>query len=92
MAVAATGMTAFALPALGSAMGARWGGRTETSQGSLVPAVVGASMMIFPGYLFSLTTVGDGVTTMNHVGKGMLLIGTPLLVTVADRMFRKLRH
>jgi len=90
--VAATGMTAFALPALGSAMGARWGGRTETSQGSLVPALVGASMMIFPGYLFSLTTVGDGVHTMNQVGRGMLLVGTPLLVTVADRMFRKLRH
>jgi hypothetical protein len=89
--VAGAGLTAFALPALGSAMGARWGGRTNTSQGKLVPAVVGAAMMIFPGYIFSLMTVGDGVQTMNVVGKGMLVIGTPALVTLADRMFRKLR-
>ena len=91
MGVAGAGLSAFALPALGSALGARWGGRTNTSQGNLIPALMGAGMMIFPGYIFSLMTVGDGVQTMNQVGRGMLLVGTPALVTLADRMFRKLR-
>lgn len=89
--VAGVGVAAVALPALGSALGARVLGRTDRSRGRLVPALVGAGMGVLPGYIFSLSTVGDGVGTMNAVGKAFLLVGTPLLTALADRMHRTLR-
>jgi len=61
------------------------------SVGKLVPALVGAGMGVLPGYIFSLSTVGDGVQTMNAVGKVFLVVGTPLLTSLADKMFRALR-
>ncbi len=78
----------FALPALGSALGARVGGRTEGSEGSLVPALVGATMALLPGYVYSVSTVGRGSDAANVAGAVLLLVGTPLAVTVADRLFR----
>ncbi|MDP2958169.1 MAG: TonB-dependent receptor plug domain-containing protein, partial [Longimicrobiales bacterium] len=88
---AAAILAAMALPAAASALGAHWGGATATSQGRLLPAVLGAGMMLFPGYAFSLATVGSGSDVANGVGAVMLVVGTPFLVTMADRMFRKLR-
>jgi len=90
--VAGVSIVAFTLPALGSALGAHIGGATDVSVGRWVPALIGAGMAIFPGYVYSLTTVGDGVTTTNGVGKAILLVGTPLLTTIADRLYRNLRN
>ncbi|MDA0329874.1 MAG: carboxypeptidase-like regulatory domain-containing protein [Gemmatimonadetes bacterium] len=89
--VAGVSAAAIALPALGSAMGAHFGGRTQLSTGKLVPAMVGAAMGVLPGYIFSLSTVGEGVQTMNTIGKVFLVVGTPLLTSLADRMFRGMR-
>ncbi len=89
--VMGSGVAAFALPALGGAIGARWGGGTSTSVGRLLPALVGASMMLFPGYAFSMSTVGDGSAAENAVGHAFLVVGAPLVVTFADRLFRSLR-
>jgi len=82
---------AVALPATASALGARWGGATSASRGRLIPAIVGAGMAVFPGYAFSLATVGSGTKTANAVGAFMLVVGTPVFATLADRMFRSLR-
>ena len=90
--VAGVGLVAFALPALGSAAGAHFAGATNVSVGKWIPALVGASMAIFPGYVFSLTTVGGGVEATNNAGKAFLLVGTPLFTTVADRLYRRLRN
>ncbi len=79
------------LPALGSALGARWGGQTSDSRGRLVPAALGAGLMLFPGYAFSLSTVGAGSEAANVVGAVLLTAGVPLVVTVADRLFREHR-
>jgi len=89
--VAGVGLVAFALPAMGSALGAHLGGSTSISVGKWVPALLGASMAIFPGYAFSLTTVGGGVEATNNAGRAFLLVGTPLFTTVADRLYRRLR-
>lgn len=89
--VVGAGVAAVALPALGSAIGAGFGGQTSASRGRLVPALVGGAMGVIPGYIFSLSTVGDGVETMNAVGVGFLVIGAPLVTTFADRLFRTLR-
>lgn len=89
--VAGAGLAAVALPALGGALGARFAGGTDRSRGRLVPAVVAGAMGVLPGYIFSLSTVGGGVETMNAVGVGFLLVGAPLITTAADRLFRTLR-
>lgn len=89
--VAGAGFAAVALPALGSALGANLLGRTERSSGRFVPSVVGGAMGAVPGYIFALATVGEGVETMNAVGKGFLILAPPLLTTVADRLYRSLR-
>lgn len=84
-------LAAVVLPAFGSAVGARFGGATERSRGQLLPALMGAGLAIVPGYIYSLVTVGNGVDASNAAGKAFLLLGTPLLTTLADRMYRNLR-
>lgn len=88
---AASVVSALALPALGGALAARFGGGTELSVGRMVPALIGAGMMLFPGYAFSMSTVGGGTEAANAIGATFLIVGAPLLVTVADRLFRTLR-
>ena len=85
-------LAAMALPALGSALGARLGGSTDQSVGRLVPGLLGAAMMIFPGYAFSLSTVGGGTEVANGVGHAFLVVGAPVVAALADRLFRRLRE
>lgn len=47
--LAGAGLVAIALPALGSAMGSHFGGRTSLSEGKWLPALAGAAMAIVPG-------------------------------------------
>lgn len=82
---------AMLLPATAAAIGARLGGSTATSHGRMLPALLGAGMMLFPGYAFSMSSVGGGSDTANLVGAVLLSVGTPALVTLADRLFRDLR-
>lgn len=89
----ASGAAAFVLPALGSALGARWGGGTDVSVGRPGPALLGAGLMLFPGYAFSLATVGGGeVSAVNAAGNVLLVVGVPLAATLADRIFRRFRE
>lgn len=88
---AGVSLAAVVLPALGSALGARIGGATDRSRGQFVPALLGAGLAIVPGYIYSLVTVGNGVDASNAAGKAFLLVGTPLVTTLADRLYRTLR-
>ena len=88
---AGVSLAAVVIPALTSAIGARYGGTTALSRGRFLPAVMGAGLAIIPGYIYSLVTVGDGVGASNAVGTTFLLVGTPLVTTLADRLFRTLR-
>lgn len=83
--------TAFALPALGGALGARWAGGTEASRGRFLPALLGAGLALFPGYAFSMSTVGSGSEAANVAGALFLVLGTPAVVTAADALFRNRR-
>lgn len=82
---------AMVLPAVSAALGAHLGGSTAVSRGRLLPAVLAGGLMIFPGYAFSMATVGGGSEAANGVGAFMLVVGTPLFATLSDRMFRDLR-
>lgn len=88
---AAAILGALALPALGGAVGVRFGGGTKASVGRFLPALLGAGMMVFPGYAFSMSTVGGGSEAANAVGYTLLVVGTPLVLTMADRLFRSMR-
>lgn len=88
---AGVSLAAVVLPALGSAVGARYGGTTAYSRGRFLPAVMGAGLAIVPGYIYSLVTVGSGADASNIVGKAFLLVGTPLATTLADRLYRSVR-
>ena len=90
-ATAGAGAAAVLLPAVGSALGARWSGRSDRSEGRLAPALIGAGLMIFPGYAFSLATAGGSNETVNAVGSVFLTLGVPLAVTLADRLYRSVR-
>ena len=48
-------------------------------------------MALLPGYVYSLSSVGRGSDAANVVGAVLLLVGTPLAVTLSDKLFRDLR-
>ena len=87
----ASAAAAVALPALGAALGARLGGATDLSQGSLAPALMGAGLMLFPGYGLSMSEAASENPAVDVVGGFFLTVGVPLAVTLADRLYRKLR-
>lgn len=86
------GALAVVLPALGSALGARWGGTTDASRGDLVPMMLTTGLMIFPGYVFALSTATGSGNSVNSVGAVFLVIGVPAMATIGDYLFRKLRN
>ncbi len=88
---AGVALTALVLPAIGSALATRWAGGTERSVGRLGPATFGAAIGLVPGYAFALATEGTESEVVNAVGYAFLFAAVPVLVTGADRLFRKLR-
>ena len=53
--------------------------------------MIGSGMMLFPGYAFSMSTVGGGSQAANFMGNTLLILGPPVVLTLADRLFRKSR-
>jgi hypothetical protein len=86
-----TATAAIMLPAIGGAIGAGIGGRTDLSRGQLLPATVGAVMALVPGYALALTSEREGSDVIGVIAAGLLTVGAPLATTLADRLFRRLR-
>lgn len=85
------GLGAVLAPAAGAALAARIAGTTELSQGSLLPSMVGAGLMIFPGYALSLSEAASTSDAVAWSGAAFVAVGVPLAVTLADKMYRHLR-
>ncbi len=85
-------MLAVALPTLGSSLGARWGGTTDASRGDLRPMLLGTGLVVFPGYVFSLSRGKGEGNNVDHIGAALLVIGVPAMATLGDYLFRKLRN
>ncbi|MEZ4416320.1 MAG: TonB-dependent receptor plug domain-containing protein [Gemmatimonadota bacterium] len=86
-------VAALLIPTVTSALGARWSGATDTSVGRFAPAAFGAALGLLPGYAFALTTEGAAEADIaNAVGYTFLFAAVPIIVTGADRLFRRLRH
>jgi hypothetical protein len=47
--------------------------------------------MIFPGYALALSEAASQSTTVSTIGTVFLTAGVPLAVTLADRLYRRLR-
>jgi hypothetical protein len=86
-----TGAAAVVLPAVASSLASRWSGRTERSQGEIVPAAVGTAMAIVPGYALVFSGYRNDSDALKWVGYGVIVVGAPLLTTAADYLFRELR-
>lgn len=80
-----------AFPAIGSALGARYGGQTSLSRGDFMPTAIAAVMALIPGYALEVSSQRSGWETTSAVAKVVLTVGVPAAVTFADRLFRKLR-
>ena len=83
--------TAVALPALGSALGARLGGETERSRGTLGAALIGAAVTIIPGYALGIAGQREETEFLESLGLVTLTVAVPLVATLTDRLFRKER-
>ena len=85
------GFMGLGLPAVGGTLAARRAGATERSRGRMLPAAVFGTMASAAGYLFLVE--GESRDSKAAVGAGALVlaVGTPLLVTFSDRLFRALR-
>lgn len=84
-------MAGVVFPAIGSALGARYGGQTSLSRGDFMPTAIAAVMALVPGYALEVSSRRSGWEKTSTVAKVVLTIGVPAAVTFADRLFRKLR-
>jgi hypothetical protein len=79
------------LPSAAGSIAARWAGSTNRSQGRIFPsAVLGATSVAF-GYLLVVRGETHGSGGARAAGGAILAIGTPLIMTLADRAFRAAR-
>jgi hypothetical protein len=81
----------FGLPVTGAAFGANRAGRTDLSQGKVLPTAVAAALAIVPGYILVVAKQDESFGGSKFIGWGILTVGTPIFTTIADRLFRKYR-
>ena len=82
---------AMALPALGSALGARIAGSTDRSRGKFVAALIGAGVTLIPAYGVAMAGEHNDSNVLGTVGIVGLTVAVPLVATMADRLFRSSR-
>lgn len=83
---------ALALPAMGAGLGSWIGGRTDGSRGRFLPAAIGATMALVPGYALVLSSRRSDSGPMYWLGTSILAFGAPLVTTISDRLFRDRRQ
>ena len=88
---AAAGVSALALPLVGSVLGARRMGRTGASRGRLLPSLAMAAVPAALGYALYRQGAGSDFAGERRIGSVLVVLGTPLISTLADRLFRARR-
>lgn len=82
---------AFTLPLVSSALGARFSGSTALSRGRFLPAVAAGAVAILPGYALMGAASDRRASGSFRAGQVFVLVGIPVAVTLADRLFRSFR-
>ena len=85
------GFLALALPSAAGSYSAHWAGETDRSRGRFLPAALGGAMMATAGYLLLIEGKSNESPEAETAGIVLLAVGTPLMATLADRIFRVLR-
>lgn len=91
LSTAGVAAAAIVLPALGGGIASGRAGRTTLSEGRLLPATVGASMALVPGYALVLSSRRNDSDGLQFIGYALITVGAPVLATAADYLFRRLR-
>jgi hypothetical protein len=84
-------MVTLALPGAAGGLAARWAGGTDRSQGRFAPSAVLGTLTVAAGYLMYVQGDSDRSKTMQNAGVVVLTVGTPIVTTLSDRVFRVLR-
>lgn len=85
------GVLALALPSAAGGYSAGWAGQTDRSKGRFLPAALGSAMAATAGYLLLIEGRSNEARAAETAGIVLLAVGTPLMTTLADRIFRVLR-
>ena len=85
---AASGLSAMAFPLLGSSLGARFFGATEASEGRILPNLAMTALPALLGYAVYVEGVRSGFDGELWLGGALVVLGTPLVSTLADHLFR----
>jgi hypothetical protein len=88
----AESLAALALPLAGAVAGARIFGVTETSTGRLVPLAVGTAVPLTLGLAMYVEGVHSDFRGSRRIGGALVLVGTPLVATLIDGIFRRFRQ
>lgn len=89
---AGSGIAAITLPLAGGALGARMGGGTPISHGRFFPAMASGAIALLPGYAMVSASQENTTSPSFRAGQLFGLLGIPVAVTLADRLFRKCRE
>ena len=87
----AAGFGSLAVPAVAGSFAARWAGSTDRSQGRILPTTALAATSVTLGYLLVVHGHGGRSAGAQTGGAIVLVVATPMIVTLADRAFRALR-
>lgn len=80
-----------AVPGVTGSFAAQWGGSTDRSQGRILPSALLATLTVTSGYLLIVHGNNDDSQGARAAGVLVLTVGTPLVTSFADRVFRGLR-
>jgi hypothetical protein len=86
-----SGFLSLGLPSFSGSVAARWAGSTERSRGRALPAALLGTLTVAAGYLLIVQGESEGSQLTPAVGGVILTVGTPLVLTGADRLLRTLR-
>jgi hypothetical protein len=85
------GLGAVAFPLVGSALGARFFGATDGSKGRILPSLAMTVLPALLGYAVYVEGVKSGFDGELWLGGGLVVVGMPLVSTLADHLFRRPR-
>ena len=85
------GFLLLGLPGLSSSFAAGWAGTTDRSKGRMLPSTLLGTLSAASGYLLLVHGQGNDSQVSRTAGVLILTVGTPILTTAADRIFRSLR-
>ena len=87
----ASGFVVIGLPSVTGSFAASWAGSTNRSKGRILPSALLGTLSAAGGYLLYANGKSNDSQFSTTAGILLVTVGTPVLTTIGDRMFRSLR-